>query len=275
MQLGISTASYFNKLPVEDAVTDIARHGVPLCETFLNTYCEYVPSFVEGLAARAHENELRVYSVHPMSTQFEPQLFSLLDRQREDALRIFDTILQDGQLLGASYYVMHGPAHLSGVAKNLNLARIAPIFAELAARAAGRGLTLTLENVSWCVFCRPDFGQALASLLPPGTMKYTLDVKQALRAGYDPLEFVDAVGDDIVNVHLCDAIRQPDGRILLKMPGKGEYDFKKLFSALHAHGYTGPAFIEVYSDMYADVSELYESLAWLDTLLNSSPAHTG
>ena len=96
MEIGLSTASYFQKLQIEDAILDIGAHGVPLCEVFLNTFSEYEPAFVELLAERLACANVKVFSVHPMSMQFEPQLFSIHPRQREDALNLYERVLSAG-----------------------------------------------------------------------------------------------------------------------------------------------------------------------------------
>lgn len=261
MQIGISTASYFNRMPIEDAVRDIGAHGVPVAELFLNTFSEYEPDFVECLAQRLEKAGVSAHSVHPMSTQFEPQLFSLHPRQRKDAFRIYERVLQAAKRLGARCYVMHGAATLGGAAKNLELERIAPIFCELNDMAEGYGVTLALENVSWCVFASPAFGLALRERTGD-RMHYTLDIKQAVRSGYKPRDYIDAVGDRLVNVHLCDYSVREDGRFLWCMPGQGVCDFAAVAAALRAHGYTGPAFVEVYSDMYRTLDALFDSRAF-------------
>ncbi len=268
MEIGVSTASYFNRMQVEDALLDIGAHGVGLCEIFLNTFSEYRPAFIDLLCERITAAGLRVFSVHPMSTQFEPLLFSLHSRQRGDAWKLFELVLQAAHKLGASHYVMHGPANLSGAARNLQLGRIAPIFRKMIARAAEYNVTLTLENVSWCVFSKPEYGAALREAVGGRSLKFTLDVKQAIRAGSSPLAFIDAVGDDIVNLHLCDAVTQPDGTYTLTMPGSGTVDFAAIAAALRLRGYVGPAFIEVYSDMFSDISEIYQSLELMRKLLS-------
>ncbi|NLI53516.1 MAG: sugar phosphate isomerase/epimerase [Clostridiales bacterium] len=260
MEIGLSTASYFNKMQIEDTVLDIGAHGVRLCELFLNTYSEYEPDFVEQLAARLEQAGVRVFSVHPMSMQFEPQLFSVHPRQRGDALRLFRRVLAAGRRVGAVCYVMHGPARLFGGVKNIELTRIAPILVDLTALAAEYGIQLTLENVSWCLFNAPEFGLRLADATG-GMIKHTLDVKQAVRSGFDPMDYVRAVGENIVNVHLCDAAQLPSGSVRYEMPGFGSYDFTKMFDLLSDKGYLGPAFVEVYSDMYREIPKLYESLA--------------
>ena len=258
LQIGISTASFFNRMTIEDAVLQLGAHGVPAAELFLNSFCEYEPAFTAMLAERARAANLRIHSVHPMSTQFEPQLFSLHPRQREDAFRIYERVLQAARTLGAACYVMHGAATLNGAAKNLELARIAPIFSELDEMARAYGVTLALENVSWCLFCTPSFGLRLRELTND-RMHFTLDIKQAVRSGFSPEDYMDAVGDRIVNVHLCDYERLENGAFRWRMPTQGQCDFSALRAALLAHGYRGPAFVEVYSDMYDDVDALYRA----------------
>jgi sugar phosphate isomerase/epimerase len=269
MEIGLSTASYFNKLQIEDAVLDIGAHDVRLCELFLNTFSEYEPSFAALLAQRLHEANVSVFSVHPMSMQFEPQLFSIHPRQRADALKIFESVLASGKRLGARCYVMHGPARLFGGVKNIELVRIAPILMELTALAACYGVQLTLENVSWCIFNEPAFGIRLRDITG-GAIKHTLDVKQALRSGYDPMDYIGAVGEQIVNVHLCDAAKEPSGGVRYVMPGTGSCDFTGMFNLLAEKGYAGPAFVEVYSDMYSQIPELYQSLDLVRTLASRS-----
>ncbi|MEG1524131.1 MAG: sugar phosphate isomerase/epimerase [Clostridia bacterium] len=260
MEIGISSASYFNKLQIEDAVLDIGAHGVKSCELFLNTYSEYEAEFIELLAERINLAGLRVFSVHPMSMEFEPQLFSIHSRQRKDAWKLYEQVLADGKRLGATHYVMHGFANMSGAVKNAGLERIGPIFLDLAALARNYNIQLTLENVSWCVFHQPEFGIRLLDQIGTDTLKFTLDVKQALRSGYSPLDYIKAVGSEIANLHLCDAEVIDRCNHTLKMPGFGTIDFAAVRDALHASDYSGPAFIEVYSDMYQDTSMLYESL---------------
>lgn len=271
MEIGLSTASYFNKLQIEDAVLDIARHQVPLCEVFLNTYSEYEPEFVALLNERLRAGSVQVFSIHPMSMQFEPQLFSVHPRQRADAWRVFEQVLADGQLLGAGHYVMHGPARLFGGVKNIHLTRIAPIFTDLIQLAKSYGIQLTLENVSWCVFNEPEYGLRLLDAIGSEDVKFTLDVKQAVRSGFDPIDFIQAVGERIVNVHLCDATTMENGAVRYDMPGFGKYDFGKMFHALSEYGYKGPAFIEVYSDMYEEIPTLYESRARMQRIVKDSP----
>jgi len=261
LQAGISTASFFNRMMIEDVVTDLGVHGVGLAELFLNSFCEYTEDFAALLKERIDQANLSVYSVHPMSTQFEPQLFSLHPRQRADGIRVFEAVLKAAKTLGAKYYVMHGAAHLSGAAKNLQLDRVAPIFSDLVDMAADYGVTLTLENVSWCMFANPDYGRRMTDKIG-SKLHYTLDTKQAIRSGYTPDDYIDAVGPLIRNVHLCDC-RHTENGLRWTLPGCGEFDFDAMMTRLIGEGYRGPAFLEAYSDTYDTLQDLYDCHAAL------------
>lgn len=269
MEIGISTASYFNRMPIEDAVGDIRRQGAWLCELFLDTFCEYTPEFAALLQERATAAGVRISSVHPMSIQFESQLFSIHPRQYADAWKIYETVLQSAKTLGAPVYVMHGPPHLSGYFKNVQIERIAPIFFDLCAMARAYGVTLALENVSWCLFQDPAFGARLLDAVGVDALHFTLDVKQAYRSGFTPMEFVERFGENIVNLHLCDVQPLTDGRVRPVLPGSGICDFAALTRRLVEKGYRGPAIIELYSDMYDDFSALSDVRAYLASILPS------
>ncbi len=269
MNVGISTASIFNKAMVEDTPPLLSAMGCRTIEVFLNTFSEYRPDFVRLLRERIDNAGLSVYSVHPMSNQFEAQLFSIHPRQKADAFSVYREALNAGRLLGATHYVMHGSPHLGGTAKNLELERITPIFRELLDVAAEYGITLCLENVSWCFFHAPAFGAALKERLGDHRLKFVLDIKQAVRSGEDPFAFVEAVGEDLENWHLCDYAFDPSGKLSLKMPGQGQCNFRALGQAMIAKGYHGPAFVEVYSDMFTGLDELKASFESMQTILST------
>ena len=269
MEVGVSTASIFNKAMVEDIPAMLSPMGVRTIEVFLNTYSEYRPDFVGLLRQRIDDAGLTVYSVHPMSNQFEAQLFSIHPRQKADAFAVYREALNAGRILGATHYVMHGSPHLGGTAKNLEMERITPVFAELLDIAAEYGITLCLENVSWCFFHAPAFGAELRARLQDHRLKFVLDIKQAVRSREDPFAFVEAVGEDMENWHLCDYAFDENGKLSLKMPGKGQCDFLALGKAMAEKGYRGPAFVEVYSDMYSDLEALKASFQFARSVLST------
>ena len=77
------------------------------------------------------------------------------------------------------------------------------------------------------------------------------------------------MGEDLENWHLCDYAFDENGKLSLKMPGQGQCDFLALGKAMVEKGYAGPAFIEVYSDMYRDLSQLKSSFEYIRTTLST------
>ena len=263
---GISTASFFDTLMLEDAPALLRQWGVNHAEYYLNSYCEYDPVFVDRLAGETEDAGIRVVGVHPMSLQYEPLLFTPHPRQRADAMKAYELVLRAGERLKADHYVMHGPVVLNGVAKNLQLERLAPIFDMLSDMAEDHGLKLTLENVSYSIMPTPEIGLAVRSLIRK-PLYHTLDIKQAIRAGVDPLAFVEAFGEAILAVHACDCDLSGD-RPRYCLPPFGGFDFKGLVDALVRKGFDGTVLLEAYSDMYRDKSELKDAYDALKQMIN-------
>ncbi len=269
MRIGMSTASFYNQVMIEDLPALYAEWGVRNAEYFLNSFCEYEPGFVDMLARRTEENGITVCSVHPMSSMFEAQLFSMHPRQRQDAFGIYEKVLAAARRLGAGRYCMHGAAHLSGAAKNLEISRIAPIFDELCVMAESYGVRLTLENVSWCFFREPEFALRLRDAMKQDKLHFTLDIKQAVRSGNDPFSFAESIGDRIDAVHCCDC-RFENGRIQYLLPPKGGFDFSGLIRALQDKGFDGDVLLEVYSDTYGSLEELRDSFYAFKTVISGT-----
>ena len=255
MKAGMSTASFFARMQIEETPAEIARMGCDTIEVFLNTPSEYEPGFVELLAQQIERHSLKVWSVHSMGTQFEPQLFSLHDRQRKDALKCFETVMHAAKRLNAGVYVFHGPATMRGTVKNVQMERLGPITHDLCDLAAEYSVALAWENVSWCLFQTPSFAPRIRDAAKHDNLKFTLDIKQAVRSGYSPFTYLKRMGDALSNVHVCDYYRD-GGALRLAMPCQGEFNMGRLKCELTRMGYTGPVLVEVYSDLYSEVCEL-------------------
>lgn len=257
MIVGMSTACFFPKLPCEQAVTKIGELGISNAEVFFSTLSEYKPEFIKEVKIRADEYDTKIYSVHALSLQFEPQLFSRHERSRQDALEIYEQVLRAGAELGAEVYVMHGPAHVKRACKlNLNYEYIAERVLPLCELAKSYGIKLTWENVHWCWYAEPLFPLNLQKYLGDANLFYTLDVKQAAQSGYEPIEYAKYSLNKLENVHICDYVKTADRGIVPALPFKGEMDFGILKNALLSIDYAGAMMLEVYSDNYSSYDEL-------------------
>ena len=254
MKVGISTATFFSKVLTEDSFSVIQRCGGECAEVFLTTRSEYEPSFGDMLAER--KGDLEIYSVHALNTQFEPELFNAVARTRRDAEELYRKVLDVARRLGARFYTFHGRMRLK---RNMVISPEAAgrRMRELGDIAMEYGVRLCFENVHWAMFNTPEFFAAAKEFCPE--VGAVLDIKQARQSGRDWREYIEVMGDRLMNVHVSDC----DDEGAIKLIGKGTFPFGELVSLLHASGYDGPLMIEQYADNYGDVSEVADAVRYL------------
>lgn len=267
MKLGVSTASYFPLLHVEEAFDKVAALKVDACEIFFETHSQYCDEFAKVLQdaiKKAREvHNFEIHSIHSLTNQFEPDLFSLGSRAVADAKQTFNNILKVGQTLGAKYYTFHGATILKKTSKaNMNFERIARIYNELHEIAEGYGIEFCYENVHWTYYHFPEFIDYLKPLCPK--LSTVLDIKQARQAGYTYKDFLPKMGNLLRTVHVCDY----DENGITKIPGQGIVDFVELFRMLLDQGYDGSVLMEVYSKDYKAFEDLQESYEYLKVCLD-------
>ena len=255
MLLGLTTAAFYGRWETEEAAEKLRCFDVDCAEVFLETLSEYSASF--GKLVRKRLGDIPAMSAHPLGTAFENSLFSLSARQRHDAERIFCGVLEAGQALGVRVYVYHGRHNVKGTGISADFTSIAPRIGELCELAAAYGIKLCWENVSWCQLSTPE--RVLRARKACPQVHFVLDIKQAMQSGYDAADFIEAMGDRLANVHVCDY----DAQRKLCMPGQGTYDFAALGGQLRAAGYDGPVILEPYATLFERDEELEASIAYL------------
>ncbi len=264
MEVGISTASFFTKFPTEETFEIIKNLGFNICEVFLTTFREYTPQFVSLFKEKL--DGIKVFSIHTLNQQFEPELFNIMARTREDCEVFFTQVAYAASELNANYYTFHGPAKLKKRKYTHNYPWIAERLEHLNKIlfdcTDGR-CELAYENVHWTYFSEPEFFGELKRLSP---IKGCLDIKQAKQSGIDVYDYIKVMGDRIVNVHVCDYDEEGN----LKLPGQGTFDFIKLCSSLISINYNGPLIIEVYANNYNNLDEIIVSKQYLEYCINTA-----
>lgn len=269
MEIGISTASFFSKETTESAFELINKLHIPVCEIFLSTFYEYQDAFIDELLALKGGTE--VYSIHTLNQQFEPELFNPVERTRKDCEAIFQQVAKCGGRLGAKYYTFHGQAKFKKLPYVHDYAKIGKRVNELCDMVlsySNNTTRLCYENVHWTYFNTPDYYRELKQYAPIDTC---LDIKQAMLSGIDIYQYISVMGDSLKNVHLCDF----DEHKKLAIPGKGSFDFVKLFATLIEMGYKGHALIEVYSTDYKNYDEIMQSYDFLQQCLYKANNYGG
>lgn len=261
MRLGISTASLHGRMNTEDALRWIGDTGASCAEVFLSSHSEYKRSFAARLLSAQRDTGVQVSSIHTLNTHFEAQLFSS-GRQMDDALAIFESVLEIAEELGAQNYVMHGPGIIKYMKYNTDYSFYGERTAFLSGLCERRGVKLTWENVHWAHYNHPDFITRLAHECPRPVYT-TLDIKQAMQSGEDYMSYLSLMAGRLENVHICDY----DHEGMLYMPLKGEFDFNSFFDRLVSFQYQGPVIIEVYNKCYQELDELTECYKALSKIL--------
>ncbi len=257
MQLGISTACFY-PLPIEQALDQIGKLGLRAVEIFFNTESEYFDPLLAEIERHVQGNGLEVRSIHPFSSANEGiLLFSEYTRRTEDAFAQYQRYFETGQRLGAKYFTFHGERRMGIDTDGGIIDRKLKVYRRLVETAAVYGLTFTQENVAWCRSADPGYLRELYENVPE--LRYTLDIKQAHRAGQDWRRFLNAVGDRICNIHLNDF----DEKQSCLLPGEGSMDYDAFFAALAELGYDRQVLIEVYKDNFSSLDQIRQAVARL------------
>lgn len=258
MQVGISTASLFLRKTTEEALEFLSQNGVSTAEVFLESYCEYNKEF--GRLLKSVQGNVNVHSVHTLTTQFEPQLYSINKRAQKDSFTLLENTMACAKEIGAKYYTFHGVARVKRTPMVINFERVAEITNRIIETTNKYGVDLAYENVHWSYYNYIGFFTELRKRV--NGLKGTLDIKQAYQSKIDYAEFLNEMGRDIVTVHLSD--RREDGKMCL--PGRGTFNFEKLFNQLADVNFNGALLLEVYKDDFKEYSELFESLEYVQLL---------
>ncbi len=258
MQTGISTASLFFRKPTEEALKFLANNGVSCAEVFLESFCEYKSEF--GKLLNSKKGNTKIHSVHTLTTQFEPQLYSINERAKADSFELLEQTMQTAQIFGAKYYTFHGGARFKKTPFKIDFERVGAITQDILSVTKNHGVTLAYENVHWGYYNYIGFFTELKKRVPD--LKATFDIKQARQSDIFYGDFISEMGSDIVTVHLSDY--REDGKMCL--PGKGVTDFKDVFKRLDKVGFDGAILIEAYQSDYESEYELFDSLAYLTNL---------
>ncbi len=258
MKIGISLACFYPMHP-EETINRVSKLGFDTIEVFLNTYCELSEDYIIGLKSECDKVGLKIHSIHPFTSALENYMFfSPYDRRIEDSKKMYELYCKTAIMLGASVINIHGDRGIGLTDIDKYIRCLDPLL-ELSAK---HGVYLSHENVFFNSINHPEFVFKLRQKLGKGTVKFTLDIKQANKGGSDPYEVCQAMGEDVVNFHINDY----DDNHICMLPGQGKVDHQKIMNLLVKNGYKGPALIEVYSDNFKSDDEIYNSKVYLEKI---------
>lgn len=200
-RVGLSSACFYPDETL-DAVKHCVSLGFKTIEIFMNSPSELKPPYLKQIAEVCRDGGVRVKSIHPFTSGFEYMLFfSAYKKRAGESIELYRPYFRAAAYLGADYVVFHGDKL---TAPFFGMDNYCDVLSRLMSAAKYEGVTLAHENVSTARGGNPEFMRELRAMFGAGRLAFVFDIKQTLRGGYDPYDMLDAMGNDIVHVHLND-----------------------------------------------------------------------
>lgn len=250
MITGLSTACFY-PLETEESLKKVGELGFRSTEVFFNSTSELKIEFLNELKNIKDYYDINICSLHPMASFAEPyMLFSSYKRRYYDSLELYKHYFQAANILGSNIIVIHGNRAISTIENEEYFER----FSELIDLGSQNGVIVAHENVvnTW--------GYSPKNMIEMGDyigdkFKIVFDIKQSVRSGYDPFEFINKLKDRIIHIHISDHDEIND----CLPPCEGIFDFKKLFDIMDSSNYKGEYIIELYKDSFLTDKQLIDS----------------
>jgi sugar phosphate isomerase/epimerase len=268
VRIGLSSGAFYPRTPTELVPARASWLGVIDVELMLQTPGEYRPGFLREVKSSANSAEVAIRSLHLFQT-LHPFL-SGYQRRTEEAFDLFRSAVEGAHICGSGVLVWHGATRADASDPGA-WDTFVEITARLAEICAAAGITLGIENVSWCVITSVRdvlaLNAALGTIPHAESVGFVFDSFQALESGTNPFMLLAAMEGRLVNVHISDGVRD-DPATRHRLPGDGEIPWSALIKAIAATGYKGPLMLEAPVHVQADIDRVR---AVLDPAMASAP----
>lgn len=254
VKVGVSTACLY-PMETEKALMQVCSFKPQCTEIFINSDCELDKAFLKEMKNTLDNSNTQCVSLHPYTCGIEPMmLFTNYERRFSDMLEYHKKYFEAMNILGAKKFILHGNKPQNRISQEDYFKRYERLY------DLGRefDIYVTQENVSRCDGGDLDFLVKMKNALG-NKAKFTLDVKQAVRKGYSPYEFVKMLGSSIVHIHLSDHNEKTDCGVV----GCGKLDFERFLRELKAVGFEGDMVLELYSWGFSDIFELSDNYRFI------------
>jgi len=253
-RLGVSTACYY---PQDTFLSfkEVISANVPVAEVFMNSLDELEKSNLDRYREQMSEHGIEIISFHPYTSAFESLLFfSEYTRRVNDGIELYKRFFDAAAYLGAKYFVFHGERNVPTFSRGLSGDDvICNSYGRLIETAKSFGIVFTQENVNAHRSHCADHILKLRKLVPE--LRFTFDLKQALRAKQNYADIIAAMGDRLCHIHINDF-----GENECCLPFTGNVDLYDVAQRLRDINYNGDYVLEIYRTGFTDNSQLCEAL---------------
>lgn len=255
MDIGVSSSCFYPQ-KTEISLKNVGELGVKNTEIFMNSFSELKGPVLTELKNIKDFYNISVRSIHPFTSFTEPNLlFSQYKRKREDTIDFYKYYFEAASQLGAEILVIHGGMPQYSVCGE----EYFETYAKLCESGKQFNVFPAHENVNKYYGSDLNFMIQLQKYIGDD-FKLVLDIKQSRRSGTNEFDYINKFKGKIAQIHLSDCDLYHD----CLPPGKGNYDFQKLFCELKSSGYNKTAVIELYRKSFNNMSQIAQAVNFLN-----------
>ena len=227
-------SSYYVDLSPEEAISELARHGV--------RHCELSDEHAKTLLGRGAPREVgQAFGAHAAAegvSVLQGHLWLACKICTDpDAVSVLTDWMTLFSAIGIRSAVLHCDrlADEKGITDQERLDRNVAVLRQLAPIARERGIVICLENLTWLY--RPEDFRYLLDAVDSPALGICLDTGHLNLVGGDQAAFIRAAGDRLRALHVADNEGKHDQHL---MPyGRGTVDIAAVTAALSEIGYSG------------------------------------
>jgi len=252
LKIGISTGCFFPQETLQ-ALERAGKLGVKYLEIFFNTHSELKEEYLLKIKEITQKYGMQVVSIHPYTSAIESfMFFSKFDYKLNDSVELYEAYFKACNILGCKYVVMHGCLlaydfmDMKTYCNNVN---------KLSRRAREYGVYISQENV-YNFKC--GYIKNIEEFLKYADkdIKFTFDIKQAVKARQSIYKILDLTKDRISHVHISDYT----GRKHSLVPFDGNFNFDRFFRYINNNTTAEAALVELYSPVIKDDIQIANAL---------------
>lgn len=238
-QVGLSTNG---KIVNEELFIKYEKAGIGAMEIALDED-KYADFDYDTLKIWADSHNVKLWSLHlPFRPTDKVNLAALEDSERKGAIEYYTDIIKKAAKIGIKIFVVHPNSNEpieEGEIREKRIRHVKECLNELAENAAKEGAVIAVENLPRSCIAR-NSDELLCLLSANDKLRVCYDTNHLM--GQEASEFIKAVGDKIITLHVSDYDFMNERHWL---PGEGKNDWQKILKALKDVGYNGVWMYEV------------------------------
>lgn len=240
MKIALSLSGVGKKSIDVENLKKMKSEGIDAVEISLGRDLSLALDYDE-LKKSADEAGVELWSFHlPFMPFAEIDVSSTDDDVRAYSLSMLSDMMKKGSAIGIKRFVIHPSGEpIEDAAREERMAAARKSLAELAVLAKSLGTTICVENLPRTCLGR-NSAEILELVSADASLRVCFDTNHLLEEEIS--DFIKAVGDKIVTIHVSDYDRLNERHWL---SGEGCIDWQSLYTELMATGYSGAWLYEI------------------------------